>query len=143
MSEQRSAKEGDRGPSGYEDAQPGRYGAQVEQPGRGDIGAERGGQGDEEPTPGGRFRTTAPEPPPGSHQKQVDGDRVSPCLPSVLSGGRGQIVQVGEGQRGGDYRLDEHGVEADGQGTHGATPSDSRHGGGRDLARDGHASRGE
>jgi hypothetical protein len=28
-------------------------------------------------------------------------------------------MQVSEGQRGGDHRLNEHGVHADGQGAHG------------------------
>lgn len=51
-------------------------------------------------------------------------------------------MQVGEGQRGGDERLDEYGVHTDGQGTHGATPSGFRHGWGRDVARDGRADRG-
>ena len=48
---------------------------------------------------------------------------------------------MSEGQCSGDQCLDEYGVGADGQGTHGGTPSGSRHGRGRDLAGDGRAGR--
>src|SRR5690606_15971849 len=119
VGQQGAAQEGDRGPAGDEDAQPGRYVVEVEESGGGDVGAEGRGQRDEEPAPPGRFRRTRAQPPPGRHQQQVDGDRIGPRLPAVLSGGQRQVVQVGEGQRGGDQRLDEYGVHAEGQGTHG------------------------
>jgi hypothetical protein len=67
-------------------------------------------------------------------EQQVDRDGIGPRLPPFLSGRRGDVVQVGEGQRGGDDRLDEHRVDAGQVGAHAAAPSGFGHGRGRDMA---------
>lgn len=112
---------------------------QVEEPGGGDVRAEGRYERDDEPAPPSRFRVTGPQPTPGGDEQQVDRDGIRPRLPPVLTGRRGDVVQVGQGQRGGDDRLDEDRVDTGQLGTHAAAPSGFRHGRGRDMARDGHA----
>ncbi len=119
VGEEGAAEEGQRRPPGDEDAQPVGNIAQVQEPGRGDVGAEGGGQGDEEPAPARRPVAARAKPTPSSHEQQVDRDRVGPGFPTVLPGGRGQVVQVGEGQRSSDDGLDEHGIDAGEVGAHG------------------------
>ena len=120
VGEERAAHEGQRGPGGDQDAQPGRNVAQVEESGGGDVGAERGHERDEEPAPGQPGRAIGTQPTPRGDQEQVNADRVGPGFPAVLSGSGGEVVQVGEGQRSGDHGLDEDGVRADraGHGRH-------------------------
>ncbi|GAA3301793.1 hypothetical protein GCM10020295_45900 [Streptomyces cinereospinus] len=122
MGQQCSAQEGDSGPPGDEDAQPGRDIADVEKAGGGDVGAERRGECDDEPAPGRRSGGTGSQSTPRGDEQQVDGDGVGPRLPAVLPGRHGDVVQVGEGQRGGDKRLDEHRVDAGQLGAHDAAP---------------------
>lgn len=86
---------------------------QVEEAGGGDVRAERGNEGDQEPAPGQPRGAEVAEPTPRGDQEQVDADRVGPSLPAGLSGRRGDVVQVGEGQRPGNHGLDQYGVRAD------------------------------
>jgi hypothetical protein len=84
VSEQRAAQEGDRRPTGDEDAEPGRCVLQVEQTG---VGAEGRCQRDEEPAPPGGFRLTGAQAPPGRDQQQVDGDRIGAALRPIAPAG--------------------------------------------------------
>lgn len=142
VGEEGSAEEGDRGPASDEDAQPCRHLVQVEESGGGDVRPEGGREGDDEPAPPRRFRVTSPQSAPGGDEQQIDGDGIRPGLPSVLTGRRGDVVQVGERQCCGDDRLDEHRVDTGQLGAHAVAPSGFRHGRGRDLARGCHADRG-
>ncbi len=123
MGEERAAEEGKSRPSGNAEAEQGGRVGQVEEPGGGDVGTERGAECDQEPAPGQPGRALTAQTPPGGHQEQVDADRVGPCLPPVLSGGGGQVVQVREGQGAGNDGLDQDRVDAEAvTGTHQESP---------------------
>ncbi|GAA4010299.1 hypothetical protein GCM10022384_64490 [Streptomyces marokkonensis] len=121
MGEEGAAHEGEGGPGGDEDAQPGRDVVEVEESGGGDVGAEGGYEGDEEPAPGQPGRPVGTQPSPGGDQEQVDRDGIGPGFPAGLSGSGGEVVEVGEGQCPGNDGLNEYGVDAEcGAGHHGS-----------------------
>ena len=114
VGEERAAEEGEGGPAGDQDAQPGgnvgrgqgvrrwRRWRRARRPGRWRTRSRRRGRL-------GRGAQGA-QSVPGGDQEQVDGDRVGPGLPAVLPGGFGDVVQVGEGQGTGDDGLHEDGI---------------------------------